>query len=44
LIVNDVPWFHTTVNDKPDSVRRHRNLFMKLKRLLRDDRWPSTRK
>lgn len=31
----------TTVNDKPRSERRHKNMFAKLKRLLQENnRWP----
>lgn len=29
-------WFHTTVNDNPDSKRGHQNLYAKLARALKE--------
>ncbi len=36
LTAKDVPGFHTTVSDNPDSKRGHPNLFGKLAKVLRD--------
>lgn len=39
----DIPYFHTTVNDNPNSKRHHRNLFAKLSRVLKDHgKWPES--
>lgn len=32
----DADWFHSTINDREGSVRRHANLFKKLGKFLRD--------
>lgn len=32
----ETDWFHSTVNDREGSARRHANLFRKLGRILRD--------
>lgn len=36
------PKFHTTVNDKEGSKRRHQNLYSKLRDILKEhNRWPN---
>lgn len=41
LTIPDTDWFHTTINDKPGSERRHHNLYVKLSRYLRESGLPS---
>ncbi|MFT6510106.1 MAG: hypothetical protein ACJAVO_002347 [Parvibaculaceae bacterium] len=36
LAIPDTGWFHSTVNNKPDSKRRHANLYKKLARVLKE--------
>ncbi|MFN4207158.1 MAG: hypothetical protein ACK4HG_12220 [Agrobacterium albertimagni] len=36
LAAPDTDWFHSTINDREGSVRRHANLFRKLGKFLRD--------
>lgn len=40
LTIPQEDYFHTTVNNKAGSKRRHENMYKKLKRLLQEnDRW-----
>ncbi len=41
MVIPDTGWFHTTVNDKPDSTRQHKNLFHKLARCLQEAGLPA---
>lgn len=36
LAAPDTVWFHSTINNRENSLRRHANLYMKLGRLLRE--------
>lgn len=36
LAAPETGWFHSTINDREGSVRRHPNLFRKLGKLLRE--------
>lgn len=38
---NDAPDLHTTINNKPGSIRCHANLFEKLAKVLRDNGAPA---
>ena len=43
LTAQGVEGFHTTVNDKHDSIRGHKNLFGKLAKVLADNGAPHPR-
>lgn len=36
LVAPETDWFHSTINDREGSARRHANLFRKLGELLRE--------
>ena len=40
LTANNVPGFHTTVSNDPESKRRHQNLFLKLAKVLKGNDAP----